>query len=231
MRLARLGMTLGIVAVLVVGCGGDDDDDVADSGSIAEFCRLAAAADADDSGTPPTAGELQAARDAAPDEIADAVETVADAVEGASDPEDPAAVLEALDNEDVAAAIARLEDFEKTNCGAATPASTSSAPQSSDQAAIEDTIKTWLTEGGCENMTASFLEDQTFIDDPGRACDRFNQLFTEPQFDRDDIVVTDIRVTGADATAIVGDDGISNIESTYMMRNEDGRWKIDSVDL
>ena len=99
-----------------------------------------------------------------------------------------------------------------------------------DGAAIEDTLKTWLTEGGCENMTDSFLEDQTFNDDPQEACESFEDLFTEPAYSADDVIVSDIKGSGDRASAVVSDE-ISNIETTFQLRNEDGKWKIDSADI
>ena len=99
-----------------------------------------------------------------------------------------------------------------------------------DGAEIEDTLKTWLTEGGCENMTDAFLEDQTFNDDPEEACETFENLFTEPAYSADDVIVSDITGNGDRASAVVSDD-FSNVETTFQLRNEDGGWKIDSADI
>ncbi len=99
---------------------------------------------------------------------------------------------------------------------------------SDDEAAIEDTIKTWLTEGGCDLMTDKFLESQTFQDDPAEACDTFEQNFSEPLYEADDIIVSEIEGDGEKATALVGDN-VSNVESEYKLVNEDGQWQIDSA--
>jgi hypothetical protein len=99
-----------------------------------------------------------------------------------------------------------------------------------DEAEIEDTIKTWLTEGGCDLMTDQFLEDQTFQSDPGQACETFEQTFTPPDYGPDDIVVSEIEGDGSKATATVGD-SISDIESTYTLVNEGGQWRIDEAEL
>ena len=99
-----------------------------------------------------------------------------------------------------------------------------------DGAEIEDTLKTWLTEGGCDKMTDAFLEDQTFIDDPEEACEAFENLFTEPAYSADDVIVSDITGSGDRASAVVSDD-VSNVETTFQLRNEDGEWKIDSADI
>jgi len=118
--------------------------------------------------------------------------------------------------------------------GGSSPSEAASNPGGSltadDGAAIEDTLKTWLTEGGCENMTDAFLEDQTFNDDPEEACEAFESLFTEPSYSADDVIVSDITGNGDKASAVVSDD-ISNVETTFQLRNEDGDWKIDSADI
>lgn len=97
-----------------------------------------------------------------------------------------------------------------------------------DEAAIEDTIKTWLTEGGCDLMTDKFLESQTFLDDPAEACESFEASFSEPLYAPDDIIVSEIEGDGEKATAVVGDE-ISNVESDYKLINEGDGWKIDSA--
>jgi hypothetical protein len=99
-----------------------------------------------------------------------------------------------------------------------------------DAAEIEDTVKTWLLEGDCDVMTDQFLEHQTFQQDPEKACDAFEQSFSPPQYGEEDIVVSDIAVNGAKATATVGDK-VTGVESTYHLVNEDGTWKIDSADI
>jgi ABC-type glycerol-3-phosphate transport system substrate-binding protein len=99
-----------------------------------------------------------------------------------------------------------------------------------DAAAIEETVKGWLLEGGCERMTDEFLEAQTFLSDPEEACETFETGFTAPSYGEDDIVVSDIEVDGTKGSATVGDE-TSGIESRYELVNEDGTWKIDSADL
>jgi hypothetical protein len=104
----------------------------------------------------------------------------------------------------------------------------SSALSTEDEAAIEDTIKTWLTEGGCDLMTDKFLENQTFIEDPAEACETFEGSFSEPLYGPDEVIVSEIEGDGEKATAVVGDE-VSNVESEYKLVNEDGQWKIDSA--
>jgi hypothetical protein len=95
---------------------------------------------------------------------------------------------------------------------------------------VESTVRTWLTEGGCERMTDSFLEDQTFIDEPEKACETFENLFSEPAYGEEDIIVSDVEIKGRTASAVVSDD-FSNVETTFRLRNEGGSWKIDSTDI
>ena len=98
-----------------------------------------------------------------------------------------------------------------------------------DTAEIEGTVKTWLLEGDCDLMTDQFLEDQTFQEDPEQACEKFEQSFSPPQYEEEDIVVSDIEVNGDKATATVGDK-VTGVESIYHLVNEDGTWRIDSAE-
>ena len=100
----------------------------------------------------------------------------------------------------------------------------------SDGEEIVDVLRTWTLEGGCEYMTDSFLEDQTFIDDPAEACEVHESTHEEPAYSADDVIVTDIKGTGDRASAVISDD-FSNVETTFQLRKEDGAWKIDSADI
>jgi hypothetical protein len=107
--------------------------------------------------------------------------------------------------------------------------SSSSGPEGE----IKETIITSLLEGDCDVMTDKFLRDQVLIgDDNSRAenCELFENLFIEKQYDADDVKITDVEITGSEATAVVGDD-FSNIESTYTLVKKSGRWRIDSAEL
>ena len=99
-----------------------------------------------------------------------------------------------------------------------------------DEEAITETIRGWLTEGGCERMTDKFLEAQTFIDEPEQACETFEAGFTAPGYSADDIVVSEIEIEGDRATATVGDE-TTDITSEYTLVREDGQWKIDKAEL
>ena len=106
----------------------------------------------------------------------------------------------------------------------------SSAAGGDDSAAVEETVKSWLLEGGCDRMTDRFLEEQTFISDPAEACETFESSFSAPSYGEEDIIVSDVEVEGETATLVVGDD-YSGIESRYELVSEDGTWKIDAAEL
>jgi hypothetical protein len=97
-----------------------------------------------------------------------------------------------------------------------------------DESAITETIRGWLTEGGCERMTDRFLEDQTFISDPAQACETFEASFSPPGYDADAILVSEITGDAAKAKATVGDE-VSDIESIYTVVNDDGQWRIEAA--
>jgi len=105
---------------------------------------------------------------------------------------------------------------------------TDGALTAEDEEAITETIRAWLTEGGCERMTDDFLEDQTFIEDPEEACETFEQGFTEPAYGPEDVIVSEISGTAEKAKATVGDE-VTDIESRYTLVKDDGQWKIDAA--
>jgi hypothetical protein len=109
----------------------------------------------------------------------------------------------------------------------------SGSDSSGPEGAVKETIITWLLEGDCDTMTDAFLKEQVLIGDENTRqenCDLFENLFVEKQYDADDVRITDVEITGAEATAVVGDD-FSNIESTYTLVKGEGKWRIDSADL
>lgn len=100
-----------------------------------------------------------------------------------------------------------------------------------EEAAIRETLVTWLTEGGCDLMTDAFLEEQAFAGDNRRErCKAFTDTFQKPQYGADDIKTFDYMVDGDEATAVVGDD-ISNVETTFRLKREGGTWRIDGTEL
>lgn len=116
-----------------------------------------------------------------------------------------------------------------TSTTASTSSTTTSVDSGSDLDQIEATVKGWILEGGCDRMTDKFLEAQTFIDDPEKACEAFQGGFTPPQYTADDIE-TDISYVNDKATVEVSG-GPADVTSVYKLVNEDGTWKIDSAEL
>lgn len=107
-----------------------------------------------------------------------------------------------------------------------TSRSTTGAAPADDVAAIENVLITWDLEGGCQYMTDGFLEDLTFTSDREEACTAFEQSFIEKQYTADDLVITDVKVSGDKATADFGST-IASVTLTYKLVREGGSWKID----
>lgn len=105
------------------------------------------------------------------------------------------------------------------------------AASEDDEAAIRETVVTWILEGPCELMSDKFLEEQAFVGDTREErCEFFRQSFTKPQYGEDDIVTSGFKVDGDTASAVISDH-ISNVETTFNLVREDGRWVIDGTDL
>ena len=121
------------------------------------------------------------------------------------------------------------------------PAQTDTAPEATtpesggpaspdDEQAIKDAVLGYLIEGDCDTMTDKFVEDQTFSDNRREGCEQFEQLHEEPQYEAEDVNITEIQVQGTRATATIGDD-VSNVEAKYKFVKEGDKWRIDEVDL
>jgi len=118
-------------------------------------------------------------------------------------------------------------------CGGGNGDSGSGSTTSGPEGAVEEVILTWLLEGDCDVMTDAFLEDQVLIGDDNTRkenCELFENVFVEKQYDAGDVKIADVEITASEATAVVGDD-FSNVESTYTLVREDGRWRIDSAEF
>ena len=126
------------------------------------------------------------------------------------------------------------EDIPTTTVTAAEEGTTpeeAAGVEASDMEAIESTIKTWLLQGDCALMSDGFLEEQTFIDQPAKACETFESGFTAPSYSEDEIEVSDIAVVNGKASATVGGGG-DEITSTYqLVLADDGTWQIASVSI
>jgi ABC-type glycerol-3-phosphate transport system substrate-binding protein len=102
-----------------------------------------------------------------------------------------------------------------------------------DQEAVEEVVKKWLLEGGCERMTDKFLEAQLLGlgDNRQERCDLFEKQHTKPQYGEDQIKITEVRVSGTRASLVVGSDNAPDITSKYELVKTGGRWLIDSAEL
>ena len=100
---------LTVVMVAAAGCGDDDDEA---GGDVEAYCDLARELDAQEDF--PTAEQLEALRDAAPDEIEENIDTVVEAFLAGIEEGDPAA---AFGDPEVEEAFGPIEEFEASECG------------------------------------------------------------------------------------------------------------------
>ena len=107
------------------------------------------------------------------------------------------------------------------------------APSDADTKAVEDTVKKWLLEGGCERMTDKFLEEQLLGlgDNRQERCDLFEKQHTKPQYGEDQIEITQVQVSGDRASLVVGSENAPDITSKYELVKTGGQWQIDSAEL
>jgi hypothetical protein len=100
-----------------------------------------------------------------------------------------------------------------------------------DEEAVRETILTWLLEGDCDLMTDEFLEEQAFVGDTREErCKFFEDSFQKPQYGRDAVKFRELKVTGDEATAVIGDE-ISNVEARYDLVRKGEGWQIASSEL
>jgi len=110
-RRRRAGMaSILLASASVLGACGDEEADEA-SGSDRDYCQLAN--DLDQQEDFPSAAQLEAYRDAAPDEIAESVTLVVDRFLGAIEAGDPTT---AYSDPDIEAAFAPIEAYEAEHC-------------------------------------------------------------------------------------------------------------------
>ena len=158
---------LGLAALAALGavaCGGGDGGG---EGDLAAYCDLV-----EETATNtefPTADELQEYRDVAPAEVRGAVDTLADAFEGVDDPDDLDALIEALEEPEVAEAIEEIEAFDAENCddgedasGADDGEDASGADDGEDASGADDeeTTTTSEAEAGSEEASTGTLCDE-----------------------------------------------------------------------
>ena len=120
--------------------------------------------------------------------------------------------------------------FALAGCGGDDNGGNGGGGRSPDEQAIREAVIGFLIQGDCDTMTDKFVEAQTFQDDRAQGCEQFESGFQEPQYDADDVEITNIRVEGTRASATIGDD-FSNVEAEYRFVKQGDRWRIDEVDL
>lgn len=128
--------------------------------------------------------------------------------------------------------------FVLTACGgddggsSADDASSPTETLSADQAAVKDVLVQSLLDPDCSLLTEDYLVKISFFGDatPEEACQQRQDGWVEPQFDEDDIVVSEINVAGDKATAVVGSE-LTNITTTYELTLVDGKWLVSCDDF
>ncbi len=105
-------------------------------------------------------------------------------------------------------------------------ADTSMEP-TSDAEAIEQTMTAFLLEPRCDLATEEYLVALSLDDEntPEEACEQWETLFIDPVYSADDIVYSDLTITGDVATVAVGSEHV-NITTLYELTRVDGTWLI-----
>lgn len=133
-------------------------------------------------------------------------------------------------------AAALLVPLLVTACGdgddeAADDEETSTDGGTPEEEAIRDTLVQSLLDPRCDLLTEEYLLEISFgAEDYDVACEQRGESWVEPQYDEDDIVVSDIVVTGDTATAVIGDN-FSNVTTTYEFTLVDGEWKVSCDEI
>lgn len=104
---------------------------------------------------------------------------------------------------------------------------TTSAAGTPEEQAITDVLVESLLDPRCDLLTDEYLLEMSIFgaETADEACEERMQSWVEPQYDEDDIVVSDIEVTGDTATAVIGDN-FSNVTTIYELMLVDGTWKV-----
>ncbi|GAA4822097.1 hypothetical protein ACFQ0K_15520 [Nocardioides caeni] len=99
-----------------------------------------------------------------------------------------------------------------------------------DAAAIEETILDFLLTGECDLATDDYLRDiALFADDDAtrdEACGQWEDVFSEPLFTADDVVLSELSGEDGVATILVGSDIAPDITTLYQLTLVDGAWLV-----
>jgi len=113
------------------------------------------------------------------------------------------------------------------------PTAAGAEAESSDHAAVEDTIVAWLLEGDCDLATDEYLAEIAWIlDEPTReeACEYYESTFVEPLYTEEDILISDVEVADGVATLEIGSEWI-DITTLYELTQVDGSWLVSCDDF
>lgn len=95
-----------------------------------------------------------------------------------------------------------------------------------DQAAVVDALVASFFDPSCDLLTEDYLLEKALLSDTAEeACDEHMRSWVEPQYDADDVLVTDVEIVGDVATAEVGSEFV-NITTTYELTRVDGDWLV-----
>lgn len=95
-----------------------------------------------------------------------------------------------------------------------------------EEAAVEDALVASLLDPDCDLVTEEYLLEIAILSDTvAEACEERVNGWYEPQFDADDVLVSDIVISGDVATAVVGSE-YTNVTTTYELTRVDGRWLV-----
>lgn len=84
-----------------------------------------------------------------------------------------------------------------------------------------------LLDPRCDLLTDEYLLELSLFDAATveEACEERLKFWQEPAYDEDDILITDITITGDTATAVVGSEWV-NITTNYELTRVGEEWKV-----
>jgi hypothetical protein len=109
----------------------------------------------------------------------------------------------------------------------ATGSPTDTTAPADDETAIEQTLTAFLLAPRCDLATEDYLIKRSLFGDANakKACQELEDSFVQPQFTADDIVYSNLKITGDKATVEVGSKLI-NITTKYQLTKVDGTWLV-----
>ena len=100
-----------------------------------------------------------------------------------------------------------------------------------EEAAVRDALVASFFDPSCELLTDEYLVEKALLSEtPEEACDEHMTSWFEPAYGEEDVLVSDIAISGDVATAVVGSEYV-NIETTYELQNVDGTWLVSCDDF